>query len=39
LGEDEDIEESWSKSGKRALEMGSLGSNKNDGLTLEELNG
>jgi hypothetical protein len=39
LGEDEDIEESWSKSGKRALEMGSLGSDKNDGLTLEELNG
>ena len=46
LSVDDDIEESWGKSGKRVLEMGSFsgaangnGTNGIDQLSLEEMNG
>lgn len=34
-----DVEDSWGKSGRRTLEMSSIGKERNGGLSLEEMNG
>jgi hypothetical protein len=43
VDDDGDVEESWGKSGKRVLEMGTIrngnGAERNGGLSLEEMNG
>ena len=36
---DGDVEESWGKSGKKVLEMGTIKNERNGGLSLEEMNG